>query len=240
MGVQLSLPVVLLAGVVSFASPCFLPVVPVFVGYMAGQDRVVAADAGPRGRRWAAAGHAATFMAAFALVFTVLWALVGLVGWVVGDYRDVLRVGGGIVLVLLGLHTAQWVRLPFLERTVRVGYNPDMRRPPTVRRSFLLGLAFGAGWTPCIGPVLGAVLGLAVSAPTVGRGAGLLVVYSLGLGIPFVLVSAGAVGVARRLRWFVRHARAVGVATGLVLVVVGFLMIADLFSRLSAGTAALL
>ncbi|MCL2455627.1 MAG: cytochrome c biogenesis CcdA family protein [Micrococcales bacterium] len=230
---QLTVPVVLLAGVVSFASPCFLPVVPVFAGYMAGQGSW--RESGRAwGQRWAAAGHASTFMAAFAMVFVSLWALVGLVGWVVGDYRDVLRVGGGIVLVLLGLHTASWIRLPFLDRTVRADYHPDTGRSPTVRRSFLLGLAFGAGWTPCIGPVLGGVLGLAVSTPTVGSGVWLLLVFSLGLGIPFVLVSAGVAGVARRLSWFTRHARAVGVVTGLLLVVVGFLMITDLFARLPA------
>jgi cytochrome c-type biogenesis protein len=230
---QLTVPAVLLAGVVSFASPCFLPVVPVFVGYMAGQSAGHDAAARSRGLRWGAAGHAATFMAAFTLVFGLLWGLARVVTWVVAN-KDVLRIAGGVLLVLLGLYTARWIRLPFLDRTLRADYNPDMRQPPTMRRSFLLGLAFGAGWTPCIGAMLGAVLTLTATTSTMGKGLGLLLVYAFGLGIPFVLVSAGVVGVTQRLSWFTRHARAVGVVTGLLLIVVGFLMISDLFIYLSS------
>lgn len=222
----LTIPVVLLAGIVSFASPCFLPVVPVFVGYMAGQE------AGRR--RWAAVGHAGLFMAAFTAVFAALWALVGLIGWVAADYRSVLRIGGGAILVLLGLHTAGLIRLPFLDRNLRPGYAPDGAAPPTWRRSVLLGLAFGAGWTPCIGPILGGVLGLTTTSTSVGSGLALLMVYSFGLGLPFVLICGGVTSLAGRLQWFTRHHRGVGWVTGGLLIAIGFLIIADLFSRLSA------
>lgn len=232
---------VLLAGIVSFASPCFLPVVPVFVGYLVGQDSATTGTGGTavavRTRRWSAVGHALAFVAAFSAVFVVLWSLVGLVGWVVGDFRGVLRVVGGAVLILLGLYTMELIRLPLLDRTFRVRYSPDMGEPPTYRRSALLGLAFGAGWTPCIGPVLGGVLGLATHSGSVGSGALLLVVYCVGLGLPFVAISAGATGVTRRLRWFARHHRAVGIVTGALLIAIGFLMVADLFDRLAALTS---
>lgn len=224
----LTVPLVLLAGVVSFASPCFLPVVPVFVGYLAGR--------GTGTGRAAAVRHAATFVGAFTLVFVLLWSLVGVVGWAVGDHRAILRVAGGAVLIVLGLHTAGLVRVPLADRTLRARYSPAIAEPPTHRRSLLLGLAFGAGWTPCIGPVLGGVLGLATRSDSVLGGAGLLVVYALGLGLPFVLVCAGASGLTRRLSWFARHHRAVSAVSGALLVAVGFLMVADLLPRLAALT----
>ncbi|MCL2803834.1 MAG: cytochrome c biogenesis protein CcdA [Micrococcales bacterium] len=238
--VTLSIPLVLLAGVVSFASPCFLPVVPVFVGYMTGSQIGQAADAGPEvgqgRRRWAAAGHAGLFMASFGLVFALLWAMVGLIGWAAADYHGLLRVIGGAILVLLGLYTTGLIRLPFLERLIGPVYAPDSAQPPSIGRTVLLGLAFGAGWSPCIGPVLGGVLMLTTSTTSLASGLGLLVVFTLGLGLPFVLVCAGVSGLTARLRWFVRHRRGVNAVTGGLLILVGFLMIADLFSKLSALT----
>jgi cytochrome c-type biogenesis protein len=228
----LSVPLVLLAGVMSFASPCFLPVVPVFVGYLAGRG----GGTSP-GRRAAAVGHAVTFVGAFTLVFVLMWSLVGVVGWAVGDHRAILRVAGGAVLIVLGLHTAGLVRVPLADRTLRARYSPAITDPPTHRRSALLGLAFGAGWTPCIGPVLGGVLGLATHSDTVLGGAALLLVYALGLGLPFVLVCAGASGLTRRLSWFARHHRVVSAWSGALLVAVGFLMVADLLPRLAALTS---
>ncbi|MDR1264507.1 MAG: cytochrome c biogenesis CcdA family protein [Propionibacteriaceae bacterium] len=220
----LTVPVVLLAGVVSFASPCFLPLAPVFIGYLTGQS------AGQRGRRWFGLAQAGVFMTAFGLVFTALWALVYLIGWL---NRDGLRIGGGVVLVLLGLHTAGLVRLPWLDRNLKPDYRPDHTAPPNWRRSALLGLAFGAGWTPCVGPILGAVLGLTASASSPARGLGLLLVYIAGLGLPFVALCGGATSLTARLGWFVRHHRGVSRATGGMLVAVGFLMMANLFPRLA-------
>jgi cytochrome c-type biogenesis protein len=223
-----SVLLVLAAGVVSFASPCFLPVVPVFVGYMTG-----AGTPGTR-RRWAGAGQALVFMAGFAAVFIALWSLIGLVGWAVGGYHTWLRIAGGVVLVVMGLHTAGWLQIPLLDQVFQVRYTPQQGRQPSLRRSVALGVAFGAGWTPCIGPILGGVLGLATTADSVGAGAALMVVYCLGLGIPFVAVCAGTAGLAARLRWLAAHQGGVSIVVGLLLIVVGFLMMADLFSRLAS------
>lgn len=262
--VGISVSVAFVAGVASFASPCFLPVVPVFVGYMAGRGKpgpsgaavgpgpapAPSAAVGPgpgdagqlavaqrtaAGHRLWAVGNAVAFVAAFSAVFISLWALVGLIGWVVGDYRDVLRIGGGALLILLGLHTAGLIRLPLLDRTLRVGYTPETAEAPTIRRSVLLGLAFGAGWSPCIGPTLGAILGLATNSDSILAGVGLLAVYSVGLGVPFVIAAAGVAGLTRRLSWFTRHHRAVSLVTGGMLIVVGFLMINDLFARIATA-----
>ncbi len=223
----LSVMLVLWAGVVAFASPCFLPVVPVFVGYLAGNP------AGVTQKRRAAVGQALVFMAAFAAVFIALWSLVSLVGWAVGGFREWLRIAGGIILVIIGLHTTGWISIPLLDRVLQVKYSPKQSEAPNLRRSLLLGLAFGAGWTPCIGPILGGVLGLATTSDSVATGVLYMVVFSLGLGIPFVLVCAGASTVAKRLTWFTAHQRAVNIVVGLILVVVGFLMISDLFSKLA-------
>jgi len=226
-----SVVLVLWAGIVSFASPCFLPVVPVFVGYLAGRPD---GDTGAvTVRRRNAVGQACAFMAAFAAVFIALWGLVGLIGWAVGSYRDWLRIIGGAILVVIGLHTTGLIHISFLDRVVQAPYSPDRSQAPNLRRSVLLGLAFGAGWTPCIGPILGGVLGLAVTSGSLGTGILLLIVYSLGLGIPFVLVCAGASSVMNRLTWFVTHRRAVNIVVGTFLIVVGFLMISNLFDRLA-------
>ncbi|MCL2736583.1 MAG: cytochrome c biogenesis protein CcdA [Propionibacteriaceae bacterium] len=222
-----SLVIVLWAGVVSFASPCFLPVVPVFVGYLAGQRGTTPP------KRGAAVGQALAFMLAFTAVFVALWSLVGLIGWAVGSYRDWLRIAGGVVLVIIGLHMTGLISIPVLDRVLQPRYSPNRQEAPNLRRSLLLGLAFGAGWTPCIGPILGGVLGLAITSNSLGTGVILMLVYSLGLGIPFVLVCAGASALVNRLTWFVTHRRAVNIVIGIFLIVVGFLMIADLLSRLA-------
>jgi len=237
-GTSLSILSVFWAGVVSFASPCFLPVVPVFVGYLTGQTAATTALGAHR--RWFAVGQALAFMAAFTAVFIAVWCLIGLVGWFVGGYRSWLRVIGGAILVLLGLHTAGLIHVGFLDRVLRVQYAPDTAEAPSLRRSVLLGLTFAAGWSPCIGSTLGAVLGLAAVRGSVAQGALLLLVYSVGLGLPFVLVCAGVGSLAGRLSWFVKHQRGVNIVIGLLLIGVGFLLIANLSDKLAAWMAGIL
>ncbi len=232
---DLSVTLALLAGVVSFASPCFLPVVPVFVGSVVG----VGPDGAPPRR--AALANALWFVLGFGSVFVALWASVGLLGYAVGGYRPVLRVAGGAVLVVMGLHVAGLVRVPVLDRQwrplsngSRSGATGSAGVRPSGRRAALLGVAFGAGWTPCIGPVLGAVIGLAATGDDVARGTGLLVAYTLGLGVPFVLVAVGADAVGRRLGWLRRHHLAVSLTGGALLVGTGFALLSGVYGRLSA------
>lgn len=231
-----TVPLAILAGIVSFASPCFLPIVPVYVSYMVGAG----GDRASHSRR-AAASQAVVFVLGFSVVFVALWASIGLIGYALGDYRDVLRIVGGAVLIVMGLHVAGLIEISALYRHVRLvdagtaGVDPR-GTDPTYRRSALMGVAFGAGWTPCIGPILGGVIGLASVSGSVGEGALLLVAYSLGLGIPFVLIAAGATDISRRLSFFQKHYTAVSVVAGTLLIVTGFLMVTNLFSRIAGFT----
>lgn len=229
---SLSVPLVALAGVASFASPCFLPVVPAWVGYVAGSDR----SAGGRAR---ALGQGLVFMAGFTLVFVSLWVSLGLVGHALAEHRTLLRVLGGAILIVMGLHLAGIINLSVLQRQFRVTPRISSAAGPRLGRSFLLGLAFAAGWTPCIGPILGGVIGLASTTGSVGDGTVLLLAYSLGLGVPFLLVAVGADSIARRLGWFQRHQRAVSVTSGVLLALLGLLMLTDHFGRLAALVPAL-
>lgn len=225
-----TVPLAVLAGVVSFASPCFLPLVPVFVGYITGTGPSTGVG---RADRRAVLGQSMVFVLGFTAVFVAMWASIGLLGHVAGDHRDTLRIAGGAVLVLLGLHVAGLVRLPLLDRQIRPRMDVGGAAQPTYRRSALLGAAFAAGWTPCIGPILGAVLGFAMAGESIGQGVVLLLAYSIGHGLPFVLVALGADAVRQRLTWLTRHHTAVQLCTGALLGITGFLMITDHFGRLA-------
>jgi cytochrome c-type biogenesis protein len=235
---SLTLVVAFLAGIVSFASPCCLPLVPAYVGYMVG----TVPDDGAARRR-AALSQALAFVFGFSVVFIALWASVGLIGYVFRDYAGLLRQLGGGLLVFMGLHVAGVINVAALYREVRLplgplapaglGFGETRSSTPSYARSALLGVVFAAGWTPCIGPILGGIIGLASVSTTVLEGTVLLVAYAAGLALPFVLVAVGATSVSRRLGWLRVHARAVSWVTGGMLVVVGLLMLTNTFVRLS-------
>ncbi len=236
---NITLAVAFAAGLVSFASPCCLPLVPVYVGFIVGSD----ADR-VRPARSAAFRQSLAFVLGFTVVFVALWASIGLVGYALRDHVNLLRQLGGAVLVVMGLHVAGLISLPVLGRQAGAGANMGcllQRRPdgtvieqaPRVGRSVLFGVVFAAGWTPCIGPILSGIIGLASLRSDVAQGTVLLLAYALGLGIPFILVALGADSLRQRLGWFARHDVAVSVVTGSMLVIVGFLMMTNLLVRLS-------
>jgi cytochrome c-type biogenesis protein len=234
---EIGILIAFLAGVVSFASPCCLPLVPAYVGYMVG-----AAPDGLANRRMVAFRQSLAFVLGFSAVFIALWASVGFVGYMLRDYAGVLRQVGGAVLVFMGLHVAGVINVAALYREVRLPVGPlgghaafevAPVRPPSYARSTLLGVTFAAGWTPCVGPILGGIIGLASVSASVAEGTVLLIAYSTGLAVPFILVAVGASSVSHRLGWLRQHHRAVSVATGAMLVAVGFLMITNTFARLS-------
>jgi cytochrome c-type biogenesis protein len=227
-----------LAGIVSFASPCCLPLVPVYVSYMVG---TTPADS-PTARR-VAFRQALAFVLGFTIVFVVLLASVGLLGFFLGDYKSILRQVGGVVLIVMGLHVAGLIHISALYRQVSVPAGRVLAKSetgdgtvkvmaPSYARSTMLGVIFAAGWTPCIGPILGGIIALATQGSPM-QGLILLVVFALGLGVPFILVAVGATAVSNKLLWFRRHETAVSLVTGGMLILVGFLMFTNLFVQLS-------
>jgi cytochrome c-type biogenesis protein len=244
-GAGIGLVVAFLAGGVSFASPCCLPLVPAYVGYMVG-----ATGAADRRRSFL---HGLSFVAGFTLVFVSFWASIGAIGYVLADNAKYLRLAGGIVLVVFGLQVAGAINLRALWRDTRPmpafggavagggtvtlggGTGGGMRLgAPGYGRSLLFGVVFAAGWSPCIGPILGGILGLATTTQSVAQGTVLLLAYSAGLAMPFLAVAMGATWLARKLGWVGRHYRAVSLVSGALLIGLGFLMATNLLARLAA------
>ena len=225
--------VAVLAGAVSFASPCVVPLVPGYLAYLAG---LVGADAPPvtpdaprPAGRWRVAGAAALFVAGFTVVFGAI--LVGVV-WVADALvrnEALLQRAGGVVMIVMGLAFAGLV--PLLQRERRVHWVPRAG----LWGAPLLGAVFGLGWVPCVGPTLAGVV--AVAAGTGGgslRGVVLTVAYCAGLGLPFVAIALGASRAVRALGWLRRHTRAIQVSGGALLVVVGLLLVSGLWGGLLA------
>lgn len=218
----------LMAGVLSFTSPCCLPLMPGYLSYVSG---VIPDGAGAVATRRRVLGAALLFVLGFSVVFTLLGATASAAGSFLLQHRLLLERVGGVVVIVMGLVFMGALRIPALSREVRF----DLRRIPTGPAGAVpLGMAFAVGWTPCVGPVLAGVLAAAATTGSVGVGAGLLFVYSLGLGIPFVVLALAQARAARTFAWFRRHARGVELAGGAVLVTMGALMFTGQWIRLFA------
>lgn len=225
---DVSFGLAVVAGAASFVSPCVLSLVPAYIGYLSSRAVAVAGTAGPLERRWGTLAHGAAFVLGFSLVFIGLGLAASAVGALLYDAKGWLVRIGGIVVVIFGLHTMGVIHLPFLE------YDTRRQQPPDPRlgylSSVLMGVFFSAGWAPCVGPVLGAVLTMALDADGVGRGGYLLAGYSLGMGVPFLLAAAGIGSVSDWLRRYGQYLRYVSIATGVFLVFVGVLLFTDSLS----------
>lgn len=223
-----------LAGLLSFFSPCALPLVPLFLAHLTG---VVGEEMGRGGARarMVLLRNAAAFVLGFSLVFVVLFGLsAGLLAGLLRDHRDVLLRVGGAFLVLLGLNYLGALRLPGLQRDWRPLHR--WRTGRGVTSSLVVGATFALGWTPCIGTALAAIMTLALTSGGAAAAVALLGAYSLGLGLPFLVVAAGFGRMAPALRRFGRHLPALTRLSGLLVIAVGVFMIAgayqDFFVRL--------
>jgi cytochrome c-type biogenesis protein len=270
-GENLTILVALGAGLLSFLSPCVLPLVPAYLGQL---TAVAIADAGRAGAvapgamrsrpaRWAAFRPALAYVAGVGAVFTVLGVTATFAAAGLSPWMPVLRQVGGVLLVLLGLNLAGILRIPTLDRNWRpldAGASASVASatgslslapaggPGLGDRlggrlvssrggwlaSFGLGAIFAIGWTPCVGVILGGILGLASSSTTVGQGAILLLAYTAGLGLPFLAIALAYDRAPAILRPLVRHGRAVSIIGGLLVVAIGLAMIFDLLARLAA------
>lgn len=211
------------AGLLSCASPCVLPLLPAYMGNLSG---VVAGSAEAGRARTRVMAHALTFVLGFTLVFIVLGASVGFVGYAVRDEQGLLRKIGGIFMIAMGLQLAGIIRIPGLERTYQPIGQSSGFTPQRVgyARSLGLGSAMGVGWTPCIGPTLGGILTLAATSGTVWTATGLLLAYSAGLAVPF-LVAGFAVDRVQSLSIRLRPVMPlVSIASGVILIFAGALI----------------
>lgn len=210
-------------GLLSFLSPCVLPLIPAYVGYLTG---AAAAEWGRGGRavRWLAAWRAVAFILGFSLVFVSLGASASFLGSFLLAHRVLVRQIAGIFIIVMGIYMTGLIRLPGLYREQRVDYRPRaMGFLPAVG----LGMAFAVGWTPCVGPVLASILMVATNSHTVGQGAYLLALYSLGLGLPFFL-AALLIGWLGRFRQALnRYLPYVSLVGGMILVVFGILVLTN-------------
>lgn len=217
------------AGLVSFLSPCVLPLVPAYLSYVAGSS-VTASPGGTIARRLPAVGLSACFVLGFSTVFVLLGASATALGQLLLSYRQELDIVGGAVVILFGLFMTGWARLGWLQRDIRLHPAIAGGRPAS---AFVLGLAFAFGWTPCIGPVLGAVLTVSAATATVAGGVSLLAIYSLGLGVPFVLAALFTDSLMARLKSIGQLGRILQIVAGGILVLMGIAMITGRLAAVS-------
>ena len=215
----LAVPIALLAGLISFLSPCILPLVPGYLGYVSGLS---SAD-GKAGRSRLLLG-VGLFILGFTIVFTVLNALAGTAGLWLVVHRDIITRIAGVIVIAVGLVFIG--QFSFLQRTVKPRWLPATG----LAGAPLLGIIFGIGWTPCLGPTLTAITFMSLESASAWQGAVLGIAYSLGLGIPFLLVAIGFGWVATSVAWVKRHIRVINIVGGALLIAIGLLMVSGIWS----------
>lgn len=219
----------LLAGLASFLSPCVLALVPAYLSYLGGLS--VTATGQVIENRWVTFTHGLAFVLGFSLVFIALGAAASAIGAVLFDLRVWLARIGGVVIIIFGLHTLGWVNIPFLDYGTRRQVRPN----PSLGylASGLMGVFFSAGWAPCVGPVLGAVLTLALNSAELNRGVVLLTAYSAGLAVPFLLAALGIGRLAELMRRHSKAIRIISKITGVAMLIVGILLLTGTLQRLA-------
>ncbi len=219
---QVSIGLAFIAGLVSFLSPCMLPLVPIYLAQLAGQS-VYQSSEGEEDHpgRFVTLFHAVMFVCGFTVAFVALGATASALGSFLRMHQFQLRQIGGILLIIIGLHLAGVLRIPLLYRQKQFTFRPTR---PSYPASLLIGLIFAVGWTPCISLFLGSILGLAATAATLRQGVVLLLFYSLGMGLPFLLLGLGVNQVSRLLKKLKPHLGKIEVFSGVVMIAVGVMI----------------
>ncbi len=212
---EVSFPLAFIAGLISFVSPCVLPLIPGYVSFVTG----IAPDEKP-------ANFSQTlvplllFILGFTLIFTIMGASATLIGSALKSNKILLSQIAGVTIIIFGLHISGLLKIKFLEKT-----NQAMLTKANNSSSFVMGLAFAIGWTPCIGPILGSILLYASTAKTTSLGSGLLLVYSLGLGIPFLIFGQAFAVAKYRSDWLRKNTKTLNFIGGLLLIFMGVLLV---------------
>jgi cytochrome c-type biogenesis protein len=219
-----------LAGLASFFSPCVFALVPAYIGYLGG--RSVASAQGSKDNPWLTLSHGVAFVLGFSLIFISLGLAASAIGGLLYDLRTWLARIGGVVVIFFGLHMTGLLRIPFLEYDLRPQNMPDRSRGYVA--SFLMGIFFSAGWSPCVGPILGSILTLSISGGSVSQGVVLLTSYSAGLAIPFLIASVQIGLVTTLLRRYGKLMHYVEVAMGILLILVGVLLLIGKYEQIAS------
>lgn len=228
---SISYSAALVAGLLSFFSPCILPLIPAYFTFITGlslDELTRARRAGLRARIILAT---LSYVIGFSTVFILMGASASFIGGIIFDYRDWIRIGGGVLIIALGVHMTGLIRFRFLEFERRLNVE---QRPLHWLGPFLVGMAFGAGWSPCIGPLLGSILIVAGSQDTVADGIGLLTVYAAGLAIPFLLLAIfvdSLLTFIKKVSWSIKY---INMAAGGLMLILGLLLITDNLNWISA------
>lgn len=236
---DISFPVAFVSGIVSFFAPCVVSLLPAYVAYVTGVSLQELKD-GRGGLEDVRGGYrrqvlvsSLFYILGFSVVFVILGTAAAGVGQVLRQYNDVIRIVGGIVILVLGLNFAGFLPLPYLARELRLEL-PSWTSRLGYGRAFIIGVVFATAWTPCVGAVLGAILSLAAVSQSAVTGASLLFVYSLGISIPFLIVSLTLVQAPVYLKVVTRHIVFISRVTGLLLAILGLLLLTDTYKFVNA------
>ena len=236
MSESLGVAVAFSAGLFSFLSPCVLPLFPSYLSFITGMSVDRLATEVTAGARARVLLHSVAFIAGFTAVFVSLGASFSAAGQFLLDYRDWIRIGGGALIVVFGLYIAGIVKIGVLGRTQQLRIRS---KPAGLIGSFAVGLTFAIGWTPCVGPILGSILTLASNEKTIQQGVALLVAYSAGLGVPFLLSSLALGGFLRFFKRYRPFIPTVERVAGVLLVAVGILVVTNYYIVLNSWAISL-
>ncbi|HZW02713.1 MAG TPA: cytochrome c biogenesis protein CcdA [Anaerolineaceae bacterium] len=219
-----------LAGVASFFSPCVFSLVPAYISYLSGRS-LATPDGSVVTNRFSAVTHGVLFVLGFSIIFIALGVAVSAIGGLLYDLRDILAKIGGAVVILFGLHTTGLLRIPFLEYDLRPQSGMDQNR--SYFSSVLMGVFFSAGWSPCVGPTLGAIYTLVLNGGSISEGVKMLSAYSAGLAIPFIAAAFGIGWVTALLRRYGKVMHYVEIVMGVILIVVGVMLFLGIFELIA-------
>ena len=229
---NISLFIAFSAGLLSFVSPCVLPVIPSYISYITGLSlEELTAPEGKARAREVAMKNSLMFIGGFSFIFILLGASATLIGRFFLTYQSTIRQIGGLLIIFFGLYIMGLIRPSLLMRDARFHFQS---KPAGYLGSFLVGIAFGAGWTPCVGPILGSILLYASASGSVATGIVLLTAYSLGLGLPLFLSSLGVQSFLVYFKKTARHMRWISATSGVFLVAVGLLIFTNSLTRLTS------
>ncbi len=228
---DVTIGIAFVAGLVSFFSPCVLPLVPAYIGYLGGRSLTYDNQPINSKQRWSTIAHGFVFILGFSLVFILLGLTFSVLGGWLTNIREYLAKLGGLIVILFGIHMTGIFRFKFLEY--------DLRRTSPFKNgvgyisSFFMGIFFSAGWSPCLGPVLASILTIAMNSGDAGVGIRLLGAYSLGMGIPFLLAALGVSWVSRFLVKYRKLVRITEIIMGIVLIVIGVMLFTGTFALIA-------